>query len=224
MNIREYIRELDVISQEMSDIVLNSNYCQVGSTVSWGDYRTGIPSGVNYLSHYRRVVDERQYSFLLAGGHAIQFYCEWDGGRIASGKQAIYPAPYVINGWEDEWPDFELTEEELLSDPDPESDSVDKTIRATCWSHIRFDYDSKVESHDVSHLQHSAMNDFRVPCSKILPPFTFMMMAIQLLHRDYHRSIREKGWFIEAAARSKRQCIPVPLVDPSYPFISMDVQ
>ncbi|WP_144243488.1 DUF2290 domain-containing protein [Azospirillum argentinense] len=224
MNVRDVCRELELIGREMSGIIIDTNFCQVGSSVTWGKYKTGIASGVNYLSQYRKVIDDRQYSFLLSGGHALQIYYEWHGNDLIAAKQAIYPAPYVIDGWEDEWPDFELSEAELLQDPDPESEAGLDMVRASCWSHIRFDFDLSAESHDIAHIQNSSINEFRVPSTIVVPPFMFMVMAVRLLHPAYYETVRERGWFLEAVARAKRQCVKVAVLDTSYPFLSIECQ
>lgn len=49
----------------------------------------------------------------------------------------------------------------------------------TNTSHLRFDYDAKVESHNKFEIQYSSINNIRIPSSKLIFPFVFMDFIIR---------------------------------------------
>jgi hypothetical protein len=80
---------------------------------------------------------------------------------------------------------------------------------STNSSHLRVDFDSKVESHHKCEIQIGAINDIRFPMSKLISPFTFFEFIIKNLFskdKDYKRIIG-KGPYKAMCNNSKKNAI-----------------
>ncbi len=77
----------------------------------------------------------------------------------------------------------------------------DAKYKHTNSSHIRIDYDSKVESHNKCEIQIGAINEVRIPINKILSPVIFFDFIIKniLRNKPYYTELQKnqqyKGLF-----------------------------
>lgn len=223
MNVNIVRQELEAIARDFSTVILGRQFICDASTVTWPGYKTGIFLGVNYLEEYRNIIDNRQYTFLLDGGNAVQMYYYWKDGVLTRARLAFYQSPMNFEDWGTEWYDKDLVASDLMRFTLPELEQGDDDIPGIygcCWSHFRFDYDINAASHDKSHLQHSATNDFRVSSSKIFAPYYFFCYIISSFYPDLKGLIRSKRVITEAYVASKRRSLNSPLGDEFLPFIS----
>ncbi|MDR4953969.1 DUF2290 domain-containing protein [Chryseobacterium sp. ES2] len=71
----------------------------------------------------------------------------------------------------------------------------DHKYEHTNTSHLRIDYDSKVDTHNKCEIQIGAINDIRIPIDKIISPIIFFDFIIKNILRknNYYTEIKEKG-------------------------------
>jgi hypothetical protein len=209
--------DLEAVRSRLGRILLDSRYAMDGSTITWERYRTGIHNHVNYLHEYRWVIDERQYSFLLNDGGAVQLHYAFDTKNLVKARQCYYPSPFKMPDKIGDWPETDLSLDELLAVADDSGGSLTKpaAIRATAWSHIRFDFDGSATSHDLAHLQYSAANTFRVPSGSVLSPFVFIDMILRSFYPSEHAKYESRAWYGPTLSNSNRCCINSPLVRPN---------
>ncbi len=67
--------------------------------------------------------------------------------------------------------------------------------KITNSSHIRIDFDSKVDSHHKCEIQVGAVNYIRLPVDRIISPFIFFDFIIKNLYKDEHQGISSKSNF-----------------------------
>ena len=183
-----YINEcLEKIDKIYSDILLTSNYCRCGSSISWNRYESGIYSKLLYAKEYEELVSRRQYSFLLKDKSFFQFYYDFVGHEINKAKLCYYP--YPIANQED---DIALEEYFCQSGTDilecyyfGLKELRDIGVVSTNNSHFRLDFDSKVDSHCKSHAQYSGINELRIPFNHIVDPLLFFEFIIQSAFEGY---------------------------------------
>ncbi len=210
------MQELETIARDFPRLILDRNFVLDGSCVSWPAYRPGIFSGVNYLEEYRNVVDRRQYSFLLDGGNAIQLYYFWEGSKLRRARLAFYQSPTDFADWGTQWYESEIAASDLMYFQSGEEDhdtAEDAVTYGTCWSHFRFDYDSNVETHDKSHLQHSATNNFRVPSARIFAPYYFFCSIASSFYPAVKEVVASKHPHAANYTASIRRSIDVGVMD-----------
>lgn len=137
------------------------------TNISWKNYTKGIDKSA-YPLMFQKLINNRQYSFLMETGDFFQFYFEFDKSAITKALLAFYPLP---SGCWNGVPEAIL--EAGLDDAAMElTNDVSKDFLT--FSHIRIDYDPDVKSHSKAHLQYSAVNDFRIPLNKVPAPSVFM--------------------------------------------------
>jgi hypothetical protein len=202
MRLNEVVEELKNICRRFSELIIDINYVTVDESITWDNYLSGLHNHVNYLYEYRWMIDNRQYSFLLSDGGALQFYYNFSGGELLSSRQCYYPPPF--NGDIDDHRELDLaiSLDDLLSvDGDEEGGSP---YRAKHWSHIRLDFDANVATHDPSHLQYSARNAFRIPADRVLYPLVFLDLILRDFYRAAHAEYASKTWYQPMLAQSAR--------------------
>lgn len=62
----------------------------------------------------------------------------------------------------------------------------------TNTSHIRFDYDHDVKSHNKFEIQYSSINSIRIPSNKLLSPFLFMDFIVRNEFPESYKIISKK--------------------------------
>ena len=65
-------------------------------------------------------------------------------------------------------------------------DAFEKKYELTNSSHIRIDYDDKVESHHKTEIQYSSINNIRFPLNKIISPFLFMDFIVRYEFPEFY--------------------------------------
>jgi hypothetical protein len=205
MNLISISRELDILCKRLSNLIIDVNYCRVSDTITWAEYTSGVHNHVNYYYEYRWIIDNRQFSFLLPDGGALQFYYRFQENELLSSRQCYYPPP--LHGIKDYGEsDLEISLDDMLS-VNIRSDEAPPPYRAKHWSHIRLDFDAKVMSHDPSHLQYSAVSLFRIPADKVLSPFVFLDMVLRDFYPDDHSEYLANEWYRGMLTESARNSL-----------------
>lgn len=75
----------------------------------------------------------------------------------------------------------------------------DSKYKHTNSSHIRIDYDSKVESHNKCEIQVGAINEIRVPVDKVISPIVFFDFIIKNILRStpYYERLKKNSEYIQ---------------------------
>ncbi|MBS3799087.1 DUF2290 domain-containing protein [Pseudoalteromonas sp. BDTF-M6] len=194
----QYIeRALRDINSHYSSILLESNHIKENSQITWPNYRAGIFSKTVYGSEYQKLIDSKQYSFLLFDKSFIQMFYEISGQEITKAKLAYYPVPLKIsNAYNDILESAEESGLDIMEDLFFGVESwVDKGIDVVNTSHIRLDYDSKVDSHSKCHLQVGAINDIRIDSEKLLNPFIFFDWIVSKLNFKEYSDLTAKAQY-----------------------------
>lgn len=63
----------------------------------------------------------------------------------------------------------------------------------TNTSHIRFDFDKKVNSHNLFEIQYSSLNSIRIPSCKIISPLLFMDFIVRNEFKEYYTAKARKN-------------------------------
>lgn len=148
--------------------------------VSWFNYKPGIFRDVYYPLEYQWLLDNRQYSFLLCDGSFLQFYYAFDKEGLYSARAALYPKPLSIKVSDDELlnaaESAQEMEEQELSDYllNLVEEMEKKSLYPSNTSHVRFDFDRKVQSHSKSHIQFGGLNELRVEADFVPQPYAFI--------------------------------------------------
>lgn len=180
MNIADVVQSLELVKQSLADGIQVDRIAKSANEVSWFGYRAGIFKNQYYPIEYQWLIDNGQYSFLLKDGSFLQFYYCFDGQGLKSGCVALYPRPIPSKVTEEE---IYLTTEAAL---DMEDDSLSEHLMNIVeeieqndmipanTSHIRFDFDRKVKTHEVSHIQFGGFNEARLPADFFPVPYAFV--------------------------------------------------
>lgn len=160
--------------------------------ITWSGRKPGIFKNVYYPLEYQYLIDNHQYSLLLADGSFFQFFYEFDHEDILTkARLAYYPRPISTSD----------TLETLVTAADEALDRDDEALYEHIFnwveymeiqkkspsntSHVRFDYDSEVNSHAPSHIQFSGMQELRVPAEFYPLPLTFIELCLPMLTLDH---------------------------------------
>lgn len=211
MTFEQAFRDLELIRTKLSgQFIIDDNVnTQHPATISWSGYQKGIHNHVNYMREYMDVIDNRQFSFLLEDGGAVQIYYQFEGEILRSARQCYFPNPVTLpSSLDGDWRDLELTLDEVLSTDDTES-----PFRASSWSHVRFDYDADANSHDAAHLQHSAINNLRFPSNKIMTSSVFMDFILYNFYRSRYEVFSKKAWYEAMLAIGRSHCLVSSISD-----------
>lgn len=163
--------------------------CAAQRMISWKQHLPGINQGVYYPVEYQHLLDNHQYSILLTDGSFFQFYYEFGAdAKLRLGKLAYYPHPCPTIGSHESL--FEAAEAALDAEDTDLSEHLFNRLdllekggtTITNTSHIRFDYDQGVVTHEAAHLQLGAIQDFRVPSTFYPLPVAFVELVASLLN------------------------------------------
>ena len=175
MNVQVVTRSFADINKCFSKILLDSNTEFTNNAISWMNYQPGIDKGFAYAAVYQRLIDKRQYSFLLHDNSFFQFYFEWENQELAKAKLAFYPTPVKISGALDsllesaESCGVDLMEEIYFG----AEAWVSRGIDIVNTSYLRLDYDKDVTAHAKCHIQIASINELRITSKYLLNPFNF---------------------------------------------------
>lgn len=191
----DILRSLGGISRLHSSLLLTTNYCNDYDAISWPAYKPGIFAAMPYAVEYQKLVDDRQFSFLIRDKSFFQFYYKWDGETLKSARLAYYPSPLKISGAMDE---LLIAAEEsgvdILEDMYLGAHSwAEQGIDLLNCSHLRLDYDSSATSHSQCHLQFAAINEFRIESKVLLNPFIFFEWVVSSIEKSGYESNTQKA-------------------------------
>lgn len=183
MNEQVVVRSLNDINTCFSKVILDSNFQISNHKVSWENYHPGIHKGFAYAAVYQKLIDQRQYSFLLSDNSFFQVFFEWDNDKLLKAKLAYYPTPVKITGALDsllesaEFSGVDLLEELYFG----AEAWVTRGIDIVNTSYLRLDYDSGVETHSKCHVQIASLNELRITSKYLLNPFNFFTWIVEHL-------------------------------------------
>nr|WP_175802135.1 DUF2290 domain-containing protein [Burkholderia anthina] len=154
-------------------------------TVTYAGRLPGIFNRTYYPIEYQFLIDRQQYSLLLSDGSFFQFYYAFSAeDRLTSARLAFYPPP--IPTQEDGAALLDAAEQSAESEDELLFEHLSSCvelidslkIHPANTGHFRFDYDPKAgESHAISHLQFSGVNNIRLAASFFPMPSAFIEMV-----------------------------------------------
>lgn len=215
-------RSLNDINVCFSKIILDTNYEIQNQKISWVNYHHGIDKGVAYAAVYQRLVDNKQYSFLLADSSFIQFFFEWNGNNLIKAKLAYYPTPVKISGaLEDllesaEYSGIDLIEELYFG----AEIWLERGIDIVNTSYLRLDYDPRATSHSKCHVQIASINELRISSKYILNPFIFFIWIAEHLNLSGFDTILSTQQYSNAVSYHKSRNHDVGEANTNNPFLS----
>lgn len=175
LTIQTVERSLNNIDACCSSLLLETNFNLDDDTFSWPNYSHGVLSSLTYVGEYQRLIDNKQFSFLLIDKSFFQFFFDFDGVNLKSAKLCYYPAPVKISGAIDEL--YEVAEasgidliEEFYFGAE---EWINRGIDLVNTSHFRLDYDPRATSHSQCHVQFGGINELRIPSRVLINPFIF---------------------------------------------------
>ncbi|MBN7769033.1 DUF2290 domain-containing protein [Marinobacter daepoensis] len=186
MDISDAKKKMDGIAGKFASIIQSSNYYIGGDTISWSPYRPGIDKYLAYAREYERLLNDRQFSFLLIDDSFIQFYYKWDEKGLEKARLAYYPKPLKVVENKEELLDF-LEENEtdaLMEFYFGAVDWMESGVDIVNTSHVRLDFDRDVEAHSSCHLQLGAINDLRIASSDLINPVIFWHWILRQVMRE----------------------------------------
>lgn len=156
------------------------------------------------VADYRRIIERKQYSFMLNDGSVIRAHYLYRHGDVAKHHLSYYPCPININ--EDEipgqiniegvfdtllfesisnWEGLHYSKKNYESETNLRLDHEEK-IRLLMKTPIRFDYDpgSHSENHPCSHV-HMMVSDCRIPVFGPLSFGHFISFIFRNFYSDY---------------------------------------
>ncbi|AQW92101.1 DUF2290 domain-containing protein [Elizabethkingia anophelis] len=88
----------------------------------------------------------------------------------------------------------------------------DAKYEHTNSSHIRIDYDSKVDSHNKCEIQIGAINKIRIPLDKIISPIVFFDFIIKNILRNtsYYNALKNKAGYKKLFKYHRSYNFPIP--------------
>lgn len=216
--------DLEETFKVFESLIMKANYQKPDLIISWPNYQSP-PHNLYYAREYEYLIEKQQYSFLLQDGSVIQIYYKFEEATEPGKKKtkkktelteyrlALCPYPLItlednsqLEGYGCESYDETLCDlyQELLKEKA-------MRLKLTNTSHIRFDYDSRVESHDKSELQIGAIKNFRLPFSNIIYPFVFVDFAMKNLFRKEveYQNIVQSQKYKEVHNFSKNRSVKV---------------
>ena len=194
MNLNDIEHNLKLCHKVFKSLILDNNVKRTSDKIiSWDNYISGINSDL-YVKDFEQMVDKRQFSFLLKDSSLIQIYYQFNDEGIIKYKLAFYPTPIVKKLTSEEIEDYfdEATNDLYLSYYSQLINTFGDEIIYTNSNHLRFDYDSKVESHFKNHIQFGGINELRMPFKFLIIPFTFIDFIISNLYPIEFKLISNK--------------------------------
>lgn len=206
-----------------SEFILDRNYSQQPNVVGWPNYRPGISKQV-YAKQYQDLISERQFSFLLIDGSAVQIHYAYDERGLKKVRLALYPVPKTVVVEPEQ---FDLYYDETISEVLESHymllhELMGQGVSVSNTTHVRFDYDRDVTSHSINHLQIDGIQEIRIPFKHLIMPFHFMDFLIKNMYNEDYKAMSSSAGMRYLVAASKGQRIDIPL-DNDYQsiFISM---
>lgn len=206
MNLNDIEHNIKLCHSVFKSLIIDNNSKRTSEhVISWDNYISGINSDL-YVKDFENMVDNRQFSFLLKDSSIVQIYYQTDDEKFIKYKLAYYPTPVVKKLTSDEIEDYfdEATNDLYLSYYSQLIDTFGEEIVYTNSNHVRFDYDSKVESHFKNHIQFGGINDLRIPVKFFIVPFCFIDFIIRNIYPSEFERIKEKSSYKALRALSSK--------------------
>ncbi len=188
MNLNFIEDNFEDIYKFYKDDILETNYKIIDNNMSWVNYKKGIFKE-NYLIEFEKLKNDYQYSFLVKDGAFFQFYYEFKNNILQKAKLSFYPLPKKTRSPEDL--DLEMMydlNEDIQNDICKIID-CDEDLKLTNTSHIRIDFDNKVESHSKCEMQLGCIKNLRIPSKFLITPFLFFDFIYRYIYSDFYKSI-----------------------------------
>lgn len=222
MNEQVVSRSLTDINNCFSKVLLDSNIEIVNNVASWKDYKPGIDKGFAYAAVYQRLIDNRQYSFLLNDNSFFQFFFEWEYHQLKKAKLAFYPTPVKISGaLSSLLESAELSGVDLLEELYFGAEAwVTRGIDIVNTSYLRLDYDSDVTSHSKCHIQIASINELRITSQYLINPFNFFSWITEHLKLKNFDTIQASQGYQNATNYHKMRNHEFQIAKTTFPFLS----
>lgn len=205
------------IEKVYPSLIMDTNKFETDNLITWENYKPGIISELSYPREYQLLLDKRQYTYLLKDNSFFQFFYDYGKkGDLIKCRLAYYPTPCFTKETVEDIEDYQTIASEWLSDilDEVAIDMLENDAKLTQNSHLRFDYDSLVESHSKCHLQFGGVNDFRISTACLVLPFAFFEKIVSDFNPD---------WLSEAKADKVKQASLVHGVRNAYAFDEQDI-
>jgi hypothetical protein len=202
-------RSLYDINNCFSKVILDSNINIAPNLTSWSNYEKGIYKGIVYAALYQKLLDKRQYTFLLEDNSFFQFFFEWNGNELIKARLAFYPTPVKISGaLENLLESAELSGVDLIEEMYFGAEAwFERGIDIVNTSSLRVDYDSSVTSHVKCHIQLESINELRITSKHLLNPFIFFTWIISHLNlKDYDAILAGHSYVTAFNYHKTRHC------------------
>lgn len=176
------------IAGKFSSLIQDSAYVFKEENISWNPYRPGIDKFLAYAKEYEKLLEERQYSFLLIDDSLIQFFYDWEDGELKKARLAYYPKPLKVVDAKEELLEFleEAGTDALMDYYFGAVDWMENGVDIVNTSHLRLDYDKEATSHSSCHVQLGAINEVRISSVELINPVVFWDWLIsQTLKKEY---------------------------------------
>lgn len=200
MNFNKACQGLNFVKKHLSNIIQvdNTSIIRSDKTISWNNKKPGIHKNNYYPLEYQYILDSQQYSFLLYDSSFFQFYYHFDSDdTLYHARLAYYPRP--INSKDSYKELFDEAENALERDDYNLSEHLYnitelieiKKQHPSNTSHIRFDFDKKVQSHSESHIQFSGIQELRIPANFFPLPLSFVQLC-ESIYLDKNLRLNKK--------------------------------
>ncbi len=193
MNIADILQNIEFVKKVLSNYIQTNLISSSVDEISWRNYRPGVFNNHYYPLEYQWLLDNGQYSILLRNGAFFQFYYKFDGKGLRYAKLALYPRPIPSFAKSDDITalaekSFDMDDLSLSEYLMNVVEEIDQTnIVPPNTSHVRFDFDREVNSHEISQLQFGGVNEVRIPANFFPIPYSFVeLMASALDGVDIH--------------------------------------
>lgn len=163
-----------------------------------------------YIEIYKKGIEDNEYDILLIDSSFIQFSFDEEPGII---RYAYYPNPNQVKSYE------EFLNKELESCVEEVGDTcrdlyeqyVEEQAELIQVTSFRYDYNTELYDdmvHSAAHF-HFGGEDIRVPCDRVLTPFSFVILVIHYYYGSkWKESVRDEKILLEIL-NAKGQCEPV---------------
>ncbi|EJR5448689.1 DUF2290 domain-containing protein [Vibrio cholerae] len=205
------------IEKVYPSLIMDTNKCEIDNVISWANYKPGIISELSYPREYQLLLDSRQYTYLLKDNSFFQFFYNYGKkGDLIKCRLAYYPTPSFTKETAEDIVDYQSNASEWLSDilDEVAIDMLENDAKLTQNSHLRFDYDSSVESHSKCHLQFGGVNNFRISAACLVLPFAFFEKIVSDFKPD---------WLSEAKAEKVKKASLLHGISNAYIFDEKDI-
>lgn len=172
------------------------------------DYTRNIYRTNDIKELYKKIVDQRDYTFQLKDDSLIQFSFDEVDGELILGYCFI-PFPLEVQTYEDFLLGYDIDpEDDQGTLRDYYEQSIVEAPARNGLIVIRYDYSTKEYSetiHSVSHI-HFGFGDIRITSQKIIDPKTFLFFILKQVYYDDWKEFINKRHFRDEFMKCKLGC------------------